>query len=167
MPPGMPLFLRLSATEWLEHTAQPSWTVDDTIRLAKTLPALGVDLLDVSSAGNSPAQKIPLEDPFYQTDLAGRVRRALKAEGIQLLIGAVGQVNEPEVARGLVQEGEGQRADLVFVARQFLKEPSWVMHVAEALGVRVRRPVQYGYGVVMMEKLKKKQGGRVKEGGKL
>lgn len=163
----MPLFLRISATEWMEHTAEPSWTVDDTIRLAKTLPSLGVDLLDASSGGNSPDQKIPASmDPYYQTDIAGRIRKELRAEGLELLIGAVGQVNEPERARELVQ-GDDARADLLFVARQFLKEPAWVMHVAEALGVKVRRPVQYGYAVAFMDKVKKIQEAQLPTNGKL
>lgn len=156
----MPLFLRVSATEWLEGTSEPSWTVDDTIRLAKDLPALGVDLLDVSTAGNSPAQKIPVEDPYYQVDIAGRIRRALRAEGVELLVGAVGNISEPERAREIV-EGAEPRADLLLVAKQFLKEPSWVLHVAEALGVKVRRPVQYGYAVAGLEKLRKMHAGKL------
>lgn len=169
----MPLFLRISATEWLEHTGEPSWTVDDTIRLAKELPGLGVDLLDVSTAGNHPGQRVPFEDPFYQVDIAGRIRREVRGAGVGLLVGGVGQVNDAVRARDIVQDGPlpgaegGQggepRADLLFVARQFLKEPSWVMHVAEELGVEVKRPVQYGYAVGGMEKMKRKQ----REGGKL
>lgn len=160
MPATMPLFLRISATEWLEHAGEPSWTTDDTIRLAKTLPSLGVDLLDVSSGGNSPAQKIPAVAPYYQVDIAGQVRRALRSEGVDLLIGAVGQVNEPERARDILQ-GDDPKADIVLVAKQFLKEPSWVLHVAEALGVKVRRPVQYGYAVSAMEKLRRSQAGKL------
>lgn len=160
MPSTMPLFLRISATEWLESSGSPSWTVDDTIRLAKTLPSLGVDLLDVSSGGNSPAQMIPSSAPSYQVDIAGRVRKALRSEGVGLLIGAVGQVNEPERAREILQ-GEEPMADIVLVAKQFLKEPSWVLHVAEALGIKVRRPVQYGYAVAAMERLKKQQAGKL------
>jgi 2,4-dienoyl-CoA reductase-like NADH-dependent reductase (Old Yellow Enzyme family) len=151
----MPLFLRVSATEWLEYTGEPSWDLESTIRLAKTLPALGVDLLDVSSAGNNPKQKIRMGDPFYQSDLAGKIRAAVKEEGLNLLIGAVGMINVPERARLTVQDGplEGQeegkieppRADLCLVGKQFLREPNWVLKVGDALGVPLQKPVQYGY----------------------
>lgn len=155
IPEAMPLFLRVSATEWLEYTGEPSWDLESTIRLAKTLPALGVDLLDVSSAGNSPKQKIRMGDPFYQSDLAGKIRAAIKEEGLNLLIGAVGMINVPERARLTVQDGplEGQeegkieppRADLCLVGKQFLREPNWVLKVGDALGVPLQKPVQYGY----------------------
>ncbi|SPN96694.1 related to flavin oxidoreductase [Cephalotrichum gorgonifer] len=159
IPATTPLFLRISGTEWLEHTDTPSWTVADTIRLAKTLPALGIDLLDVSSGGNSPAQKVPTHNPAYQTEIAAQVRRAVRDEGLELLIGAVGFINEPEVVRDVVQKEEDGSAiaDLAFVARQFLKEPNWVVHVAEKLGVETRRPVQYGYAVRGLKVVKERQ----------
>jgi len=164
----MPLFLRISSTEWLEHLDTPSWVVPDTIRLAKLLPALGVDLLDVSSGGNSPQQRIPpvandddhhvRPNPYYQVDIAGQVREAVRQEGKKLLIGAVGMITKAEMARSLVQEGERRssgtvevevsegattRADIVFVARQFLREPNWVLKVADELGVEVKVANQY------------------------
>ncbi|KAI0109662.1 hypothetical protein GGR51DRAFT_558355 [Nemania sp. FL0031] len=144
IPQSMPLLLRISASEWMEYTGEPSWTLEDSIRLAKLLPAAGVDLLDVSSGGNNEAQKIHIH-PYYQADLAGAIREALKQEGIELLIGAVGMVSSAEMARDLVQEGEGRvpKADVVLAARQFLREPEFVLRSAHQLGVEIKWPNQY------------------------
>ncbi|GAW12268.1 hypothetical protein ANO14919_016310 [Xylariales sp. No.14919] len=163
IPASMPLFLRISATEWMEHTGEPSWTLEDSIRLAKLLPAAGVDLLDVSSGGNNEAQKINVH-PYYQVDLAGKVREALRQEGIDLLIGAVGFITNAEMARSIVQEGKKEaigskgpdaiedtaevaghvtKADVVLAARQFLREPEFVLRSAHQLGVEVQWPNQY------------------------
>lgn len=159
IPEGMPLLLRISATEWLDGVE--SWDVPDTIRLAKLLPALGVDLLDVSSAGNSPTQKIRMHTN-YQVSIAGEIRAALYKEGIKdLLIGCVGMITEAEAAKAHLEDepttypnaGETvdvkdeqekiAKADVVLVARQFMREPEWVFRVAYRLGVEVQWPVQY------------------------
>jgi 2,4-dienoyl-CoA reductase-like NADH-dependent reductase (Old Yellow Enzyme family) len=171
IPEGMPLFVRVSATEWLEETEigekYGSWTVDDTIRLAKLLPGAGVDLLDVSSGGNHPNSKLnaigskdlPTD---YQTKNAARIRRELKKDGINLLVGAVGLITEPEQARDLLEpdqvlareaadaknatdakDGAEPAADIVLVARQFMREPEWVLRVAWKLGVDVAWPSQF------------------------
>ncbi|KAI0484797.1 NADPH dehydrogenase [Xylariaceae sp. FL0804] len=118
MPESMPLFVRVSATEWMEHAVAPgaSWDMDQTLRLARLLPPLGVDLLDVSSGANSAEQKIDLH-PYYQVDLAGRIREDLKSAGLhgepgssssgaKMLIGAVGLITDAEMARSVVQEGK-------------------------------------------------------------
>ncbi|EEY19799.1 NADPH dehydrogenase [Verticillium alfalfae VaMs.102] len=76
-PTALPLFVRISGTEWMEHAGRPSWDLDESIRLAKLLPGLGVDLLDVSSGGNSADQKIDIH-PYYQVSLAERIRAALE-----------------------------------------------------------------------------------------
>ena len=162
IPSGTPLLLRVSSTEWMEESGEPeSWDIDSTIRLAKLLPELGVDLLDVSSGGNSEKQSLtPFND--YQVNIAGRIRSALYEAGIKnLLIGAVGMITEAEAAKSIVQNGkEGPRdqveienesgqktkADVVLVARQFLREPEWVFRVAYRLGVEVQWPVQYHRG---------------------
>ncbi|KAI0543123.1 NADPH dehydrogenase [Xylaria digitata] len=166
IPASMPLLLRISATEWMEHTGEPSWTLEDSIRLARLLPAAGVDLLDVSSGGNNEGQKIDVH-PYYQVDLAGKIREVLKKEGIELLIGAVGFINNAEMARSIVQEGKKEsigstgpdavedtaeaaghvtKADVVLVARQFLREPEFVLRSAQQLGVDVKWPNQYHRG---------------------
>lgn len=164
IPPGMPLFVRISATEWVDG----GWTEADSVRLARLLPALGVDLLDVSSGGNSEHQAIEMHNG-YQVGIAGRIRQTLKTDGVELLVGAVGLITEAEMAREIVQVREGkdksegeseeraatdgveienergeiQKADLVLVARQFLREPEWVLRVAQRLGIRVHWPRQY------------------------
>ncbi|OTB03097.1 hypothetical protein M426DRAFT_322125 [Hypoxylon sp. CI-4A] len=162
IPDTMPLWLRISATEWMEWTDKPSWDLEQSIRLAKLLPGLGVDLLDVSSGGNSSTQKINLH-PYYQVSLAGKVREALKKEGLNLLIGAVGMITNAEMARSIVQEdkpvaqgvtahdsvevaeesGQITQADVVLVARQYMREPEFPLRVAQQLGVDVKWPNQY------------------------
>ncbi|KAL4881685.1 hypothetical protein BJY04DRAFT_218126 [Aspergillus karnatakaensis] len=168
IPEGMPLFVRVSATEWLEETEvgkkYGSWTVEDTIRLAKLLPAAGVDLLDVSSGGNHPSQKVQqfvVKDVTYQTKIAARIRDAVKETGTSLLIGAVGLITQAEQARDLVEvdkllaqeataakeitDAKGDKepsADLLLIGRQFLREPEWVLRVAHKLGVDVAWPTQ-------------------------
>ncbi|KAI2635182.1 NADPH dehydrogenase [Xylaria nigripes] len=144
MPASMPLLLRVSATEWMEYAGEPSWTLEETIQLARLLPAAGVDLLHVSSGGNNAAQKINIH-PYYQIDLAGAIREVVKKEGLPLLIGAVGLVTNAEMARDVVQEGKA-KADLVFVARQLLREPEFPLRVAQQLGVEVAWPIQYHRG---------------------
>ncbi|KAL4861051.1 hypothetical protein BDV12DRAFT_208435 [Aspergillus spectabilis] len=169
IPTGMPLFVRVSSTEWLEDTEvgkkYGSWTVEDTIELAKLLPQAGVDLLDVSSGGNHPAQTVQqfvVKDSTYQTKIAARIRNAVKQSGSSLLVGAVGLITEAEQARDLVEadkllaqeatvakeiteakEGKEPSADLLLIGRQFLREPEWVLRVAHKLGVDVAWPTQY------------------------
>ncbi|KAI9643347.1 NADH-dependent flavin oxidoreductase [Ciborinia camelliae] len=165
IPKGMPLLLRISATEWLDDVE--SWDIPSTIRLAKLLPALGVDLLDVSSAGNSPSQKITMHTN-YQTSIAGEIRAALHKDGIKdLKIGCVGLIVDAEAAKSHLEDepttysnagetvdvkdeqGKIAKADVVLVARQFLREPEWVFRVAYRLGVDVQWPVQYLRGGVL------------------
>ena len=138
IPQSMPLLVRVSATEWMEWAGQESWDLNQTIKLAKMLPDLGVDLLDVSSGGNNSEQKIDLSNPYYQINLAEQVREAVKAEGKELLVGAVGFVTTAEIAKDVAQN----KADLVFVGRQFLREPEFVLRAAHKLGVKVAWPNQ-------------------------
>lgn len=169
IPESMPLFLRLSSTEWLEgtelHEKYGSWTLDDTIQLAKLLPDLGVDLLDVSSGGNHPSQQINMfASKDYQVKNAARIRKEVKAVGKHLFIGAVGLITEAEQARDIVDDqhenvldeeaqaaksmteaisGQEPMADAILVARQFMREPEWVLRVAWKLGVDVAWPSQF------------------------
>jgi 2,4-dienoyl-CoA reductase-like NADH-dependent reductase (Old Yellow Enzyme family) len=161
VPKSMPLFLRISATEWMEWNNEPSWTLEDSIKLAKLLPAAGIDLVDVSSGGNNAGQKIEVH-PYYQVNLAGKIREELKKEGLDLLIGAVGLITDAEMARSIVQgedtqgsepstgtieveqeSGQKTQADLVLLARQLLREPEFPLRVAYQLGVEVAWPHQY------------------------
>ena len=157
VPKGMPLLVRVSATEWMEKSAPESWDVESTIKLAKLLPGLGVDLLDVSSGGNNEAQTVtPFND--YQVGIAGRIRKALFEAGIKdLLIGAVGMITEAEAAKTIVQSNDDTveitdengalaKANIVLIGRQFLREPEWVLRVAYRLGLKVQWPVQYQRG---------------------
>lgn len=169
IPEDMPLFLRLSSTEWLEETEigkqHGSWDVASTIELAKIVSELGVDFLDVSSGGNHPQQRINMfQSKDYQTRIAAQVRRELRAAGSQMLVGAVGLITEAEQARGIVEDENGSTikeeaeaakaitdasekkepmADAVLVARQFMREPEWVLRVAWQLGVNVAWPGQF------------------------
>jgi 2,4-dienoyl-CoA reductase-like NADH-dependent reductase (Old Yellow Enzyme family) len=93
IPAYMPQLLRVSATEWMDGHPDGSWDVEQTIRLAKMLPDLGIDLLDVSLGGNHRDQKIAMFNDF-QVGVAGRIRAALREEGIRLLVGAVGMITD-------------------------------------------------------------------------
>lgn len=169
IPATMPLFLRMSATEFLEETEIGrefgSWGVESTIEVAKQLPALGVDLLDVSSGGNHPSQRVDgFNSKGHQVGIAAQIRNAMLADNLKLLIGAVGMITEAEQARDIVQnaaiheeaeaakeladakDGKQPSADVVLVARQFLREPEWVLKVAWQLGVDVWYPSQFMRG---------------------
>ncbi|RSL83655.1 hypothetical protein BHE90_000978 [Fusarium euwallaceae] len=106
IPNGMPLFVRVSAIEWMEHIAEPgqaeqTWDLAQTIRLAKLLPDLGVDLLDVVSGGDNPAKRIE-SDKYAQVRLAGRIREAVQREAKTLLLGAGGMISEANMAKVIV-----------------------------------------------------------------
>jgi len=130
LPEELPLFVRLSATDWVEG----GWDLDQSVALALELKALGVDLVDCSSGGLSPQQKIAL-GPGYQVPFAARIRTEAG-----LPTGAVGLITEPEQAERILAEGS---ADLVLLARQLLREPRWPLRAAQALGVAVPWPAQY------------------------
>jgi 2,4-dienoyl-CoA reductase-like NADH-dependent reductase (Old Yellow Enzyme family) len=129
-PEHLPLFVRISATDW----AEGGWNPDDSVELAKLLRARAVDLIDVSSGGLVPGAKIPL-GPGYQVGFAARIR---KEAGIATA--AVGLITEPEQANAIVAEGQ---ADLVLMARAELRDPYWPVHAAAALGHTASWPKQY------------------------
>jgi 2,4-dienoyl-CoA reductase-like NADH-dependent reductase (Old Yellow Enzyme family) len=129
-PERYPLFVRISATDWTEG----GWTGEDSVSLARKLRTLGVDLMDCSSGGNLPQAKIPL-GPGYQAPFAAQV----KAEA-EILTAAVGMITAPEQADQLVRNGH---ADMVFLAREFLRDPYWPLHAAGRLRQKVSAPVQY------------------------
>lgn len=143
IPLNMPLFLRVSATDWLEEVFpdQPSWTGEDTVKLAGILADHGVDLLDVSSGGSHPAQKIR-GGPNYQTPFAEAVK---KAHGDKIFVSTVGTFTKgPQSAEVL----EKDQADAVFVGRQFQKNPGAVWQFAEELGVQINVAHQIEWGWV-------------------
>ncbi len=133
-PDEKPLFVRISGTDWLED--RHSWDIEQSVRLASELEALGVDLIDVSSGGIHPEQAVP-DGPNAQVPLAEAVR-----EGSNVAVGAVGGITEPNQADALVRNG---RADLVLVAREFLRDPYFGLRAAGGLeeDARERWPVQY------------------------
>ena len=127
---SLPLFIRISATDWVEG----GWTIDDSVQLSSILKTKGVDLIDCSSGGNSPLQKIPL-GPMYQTGFAEKIK---KEAGI--CTGAVGLITTAQEAENILQE---QKADLIVLARLLLRDPYFPLHAARELGVDIPWPVQY------------------------
>lgn len=143
IPEDMPLFVRISATDWMEHLEnKPSWKVEDSAELAKVLADHGVDLLDVSSGGVGPEQKIT-PAPNYQANLAKTVKEELAKAGKKMYVTAVGKITEGKQAQQLLDEGY---ADAVFVGRQFQKNPGTVWAFAEDLGVEIHVANQIGWG---------------------
>ena len=130
MPDQLPLFIRISATDWREG----GWDVDQSVELAKQLAPLGVDLVDCSSAGLAQDQKIIL-GPGYQVPFSERIRREA---GVKT--GAVGLIETKEQVAEIL---ENNKADLVFMAREFLRDPYWALHAADDLGAKIGWPVQY------------------------
>ncbi len=128
-PAENPLFVRISATEWVEG----GWTIDDSVRLAYILKDLGVDLIDCSSGGNINNAKIPLV-AGYQVPLSEEVRKT------GILTGAVGLITTATLAESILQEG---KADLVLFARELLRNPYLPLNAAREQGVDVTWPVQY------------------------
>ena len=129
-PGSLPLFVRLSATDWTED----GWTLGDSVRLAKLLGERGVDLIDCSSGGVTPGISIPV-GANYQTPLAAEIK-----EETGVATGAVGMITQAAQADAIIREG---RADIVLLARQFLRDPYWPLHAAAELGQEVRWPEQY------------------------
>ena len=129
-PDTLPLWLRISATDW----ADAGWSVDESVRLAREVKSLGVDLIDVSSGGLVPHVKIPV-GPGYQVPFAARIRREA-----DIAVGAVGLITESTQAADIVEKGE---ADLVLIARESLRDPYFVRRAAQELGVSLVAPVQY------------------------
>ncbi|WP_326777113.1 NADH:flavin oxidoreductase/NADH oxidase [Streptomyces sp. NBC_01445] len=131
-PDDLPLFFRISATDWLE---EGGWTADDTVRLATLLRDHGVDLFDVSTGGNAPGVRIPV-GPSYQVPFSSRVKNETP-----MPTAAVGLITEPEQAEKILTSGE---ADAILLGRELLRDPYWARHAARELGAEVYTPSQYG-----------------------
>ncbi len=130
-PEELPLFVRLSATDWVDD----GWNADETVELARRLRDIGVDLIDVSSGGTAANADIPV-GPGYQTQFAERVR---KEAGIAT--GTVGMITEAVQAEHILRTGQ---ADLILLARELLRDPYWPLHAAEDLrDSSVAWPAQY------------------------
>jgi 2,4-dienoyl-CoA reductase-like NADH-dependent reductase (Old Yellow Enzyme family) len=130
MPPELPLFLRISASDW----AEGGWDIEDSVALARVVRSLGVDLIDASSGGNALHAKIPVA-PGYQIPFAERIRRETG-----MLTGGVGLITDSMQAEEIIASGQ---ADLVLLARELLRDPYFPMHAAQILGVPVSAPNQY------------------------
>lgn len=141
----MPLFVRISATDWLEEAPKDkvpeSWTVDDSVELAKRLATAGVDLLDVSTGGNSSLQH-PHVGPAYQSPFAIKIKQAV---GDTLAVGTVGNISDATLANRLLEE---DGLDLAIVGRGFQKNPGLVFAWADELGQGVQMPNQIRWGFV-------------------
>jgi 2,4-dienoyl-CoA reductase-like NADH-dependent reductase (Old Yellow Enzyme family) len=124
--------VRLSVTEWVPG----GWDIEDTIHLCRMLKDRGdVDLIDCSSGGNDPAQRLP-SHPGYQVPYAERVRQEAG-----IATAAVGLISSPEAAEEIIANG---RADLVALGRILLFDPYWPLHAANALKAKiVPWPLQY------------------------
>lgn len=129
-PDHLPLFVRISATDWTAG----GWTPDESVQLARQLKTHGVDLVDVSSGGQIPTAQVPV-GPGYQVPFAARIRREA---GIPTA--AVGMITEPKQANAIIEAGE---ADFVLLAREMLRDPNWPLHAAIALNEQTSWPVQY------------------------
>ena len=129
-PKENPLFVRISATDW----AEGGWNLDESIELSSKLKTMGVDLIDTSSGGLTLAQQIPLS-AGYQVPFAAAVKKDSK-----ILTGAVGLITNAKQAETILQNGE---ADLIFIAREFLRDPYFPLHAAFELGEDVKWPAQY------------------------
>ncbi len=129
-PERLPLFVRISATDWTDG----GWDIDQSVQFAARLRDLGVDLVDCSSGGNVAHATIPV-GPGYQVPFAAQIRREAR-----IATGAVGMITEPHQANEIITSGQ---ADSVLMARELLRDPYWPLHAARALGVDVPWPSQY------------------------
>jgi 2,4-dienoyl-CoA reductase-like NADH-dependent reductase (Old Yellow Enzyme family) len=130
-PQDLPLFVRISATDWVPG----GWDIQDSVQFAARLRDLGVDLIDCSSGGLALEQKIALT-PGYQVPFSERIRREAK-----IPTAAVGLITTAKQADDILTTGQ---ADLILLAREFLRDPYFPLHAARALGVEPTPPIQYG-----------------------
>ncbi len=133
IPESMPLFVRISASDWTPG----GWTVEESVVLAGELEQLGVDLLDVSSGGNVHNAAISV-GPGYQVQFADAVKN-----GSTIVTSTVGMITDAHQANEIIQSG---KADVVMMAREFLRNPRWPLQAATELGVDVKWPLQLERG---------------------
>ena len=134
VPAGLPVFVRISATDWVEG----GWDIEHSVVFARQLRSLGIDLIDCSSGALTPTARIPVGKGF-QVPFA----RQIRSES-QILTGAVGLITEAAYANEIITSGD---ADLVFIAREMLREPYWALKAQTELGAQASWPMQYGYAV--------------------
>jgi 2,4-dienoyl-CoA reductase-like NADH-dependent reductase (Old Yellow Enzyme family) len=129
-PEHLPLFVRISATDWVEG----GWNLEGSVELARGFKDAGVDLVDCSSGGIVPGARVPI-GPGYQTPFAAAIRRE-----VGIATGAVGMITQPVQAEQIVATGE---ADAVLLAREMLRDPYWPLRAAHILDAEAPWPVQY------------------------
>ncbi len=129
-PERAPLFVRISASDWVDG----GWDIQQSVELARRLKELGADLIDCSSGGNVPHAKIPV-GPGYQTHFAEQIRREA-----DILTGTVGMITSPVQAEHIIATGQ---ADAVIIARELLRDPYWPLRAARELAQPVSWAVQY------------------------
>ncbi|KAI4271786.1 MAG: hypothetical protein LQ337_005753 [Flavoplaca oasis] len=156
VPREMPIFLRISATDWLDQEKDmDSWKLEDTIHLAEILATKGLDLLDVSSGGLHPKQQVK-SGPGYQAPFAQKVKEKL---GDKLLVGTVGTITNGKQANDLLESG----LDLAIVGRMFQKNPGLVWTFAEDLDVEINvaNQIRWGFGGKVGAPKQKNQKGKM------
>ena len=129
-PARLPLFFRISATDWQEG----GWDLEQSIELARRLKPLGVDVIDVSSGGNLPHAKIPV-GPGYQVPFSESIRKQA-----EIPTTALGMILDPVQAETILST---EQADLVVLARELLRDPYWPRRAAEQMNFKLTPPVQY------------------------
>jgi 2,4-dienoyl-CoA reductase-like NADH-dependent reductase (Old Yellow Enzyme family) len=134
VPHGLPVFVRISATDWVDG----GWDIEQSVALCKRLKELNIDLIDVSSGAMVPTAHIPATKGF-QVPFARRIREEAK-----IRTAAVGMITEIDQADQIVTEGH---ADLVMIGRELLRTPYWALAAEAALGAEPCWPIQYGYAV--------------------
>ena len=148
MPDDMPLFVRISSTDWLDTNPEwdgPSWTIDESTKLAHLLAERGVDVLDVSSGGNHRLQKVK-GGPGYQAPFAKHIKKSV---GDKMLVSTVGSIRTGTQAQELIAGGKDDDdtpVDLVAAGRMFQKNPGLVWAWADDLGVNMQQAHQIGWG---------------------
>ncbi|HTU24979.1 MAG TPA: NADH:flavin oxidoreductase/NADH oxidase [Pirellulales bacterium] len=134
VPSHLPVFVRISATDW----AEGGWDVDQSVVLARLLKEIGIDLIDISSGALVPRVRIPV-GRGYQVPFARRIRCEAG-----VMTAAVGMITEPKHANEIIISGD---ADLVLLARELLREPYWALKAEQELGAEPTWPISYGYAV--------------------
>jgi 2,4-dienoyl-CoA reductase-like NADH-dependent reductase (Old Yellow Enzyme family) len=129
-PENQSVFVRISATDWREG----GWDMEQSVELSRRLKSAGADLIDVSSGGIMPGVQIPV-GPGFQVDFAAAIRREAG-----VATGTVGMISDPAQAETIVRS---EQADMVFLARELLRDPYWPRRAAQELGVKIKPPVQY------------------------
>ena len=133
-PAELPVWIRISATDWAPESLGASWDLPQSVAFAKLMKQEGIDLVDVSTGGNHPAQQIPL-GPGYQVHHGETIRREAN-----IPTGSVGMITEPAQADQIIRTGQ---ADVVLLARELLRDPYWPLRAAEDLRQPGNWPVQY------------------------